>query len=284
MYTHNYIQFFCTVGLLSILCSCTGNGEGNGGDGDADSTALDSLENLEPELQLYEEAVIPQSVDELFDDFFFNFISDPRFQSQRMYLPLRGIGESASHSISKQEWNETSVFGSQDFYCSFFDKEADIEFMKDTTLTAVSVEWLHTDEDYVMAYNFQRREGHWVLSDYERKALSSTPHADFAQFYHQFVTDTTFQRQAIQQPLPLVTLDAGEESAGGTMELSADDWFEFSKEMPLPSTTMTNINYGQPNTSETHRILLVSSIGSSLFVKYKFERINGEWRLKGIEN
>ena len=52
----------------------------------------------------------------------------------------------------------------------------------------------------------------------------------------------------------------------------------------MPEGVMTNINYGQPSISQNRKILLVEGMSNGLYVKYKFDRTNGQWHLYEIEN
>jgi len=54
--------------------------------------------------------------------------------------------------------------------------------------------------------------------------------------------------------------------------------------MPMPEGVMTNVNYGQPALSENRKILLVQGMSNEMYVKYKFDRLDGKWRLIEIEN
>ena len=82
----------------------------------------------------------------------------------------------------------------------------------------------------------------------------------------------------------MVAEEQSDEDEGGEAYLSPDEWFEFRQEMPMPEGVMTNINYGQPSISQNRKILLVEGMSNGLYVKYKFDRTNGKWRLYEIEN
>ena len=230
-----------------VFLSCKGSGGDRVAYEPDDSIAInDSIGDDFPSdsLNLFDEDVIPTSADELFNDFFYGFTTDQRFQLSRISFPLKG--------------NEGGK--------------------------VQRVEYYDLQSETVEKFNFQRTNGQWQLSSFEKSSSIYGPNEDFIEFYSKFVSDSLFQKQSIHTPLRLITSEDDEFGDGGDMELSIEDWFEFSSEMPLPRDVMTNINYGQPSISENRKILLVEGLSNGLSVKYKFDKMNGHWRLIEIEN
>lgn len=273
-----------TISLLSLLfCSCWHSSEST--DSSEDEVVEDSIEAEEDSLILFEEEDVPVSADELFDDFFFSFTTDQRFQMQRVKFPLKCKEGQDELVISREEWKEFNRFTTQEFYSVLYERESDMEIQKDTAVNEVSVDWIYLDDDYVERYNFVRsQDGQWLLLDFGKEETSATPYASFVNFYAKFASDSIFQRESIQFPLHVVAEEQSDEDEGGEAYLSPDEWFEFRQEMPMPEGVMTNINYGQPSISQNRKILLVEGMSNGLYVKYKFDRTNGKWRLYEIEN
>ncbi|MCH5176862.1 MAG: DUF4348 domain-containing protein [Prevotellaceae bacterium] len=280
-------QLFFTLVAGCLLVACTGKKD-DVQDDDTPTDMIaepDTIEIADPDtLQLFEEREIPQSADVLFDDFFFSFATDERFQMQRVVFPLHGEGEEGEQTLSQEQWAEARLFSRQPFFSIIYDRDRDMEIQKDTNLTQVSVEWIHLNDDRLERYNFNRRNGQWLLTDFQSMAASQTPNGDFIRFYAQFVTDSVFQRESLCQPLRLISEADDEFDEGGEMELSPDEWFEFRKEMPMPEHVMMNINYGQPALSENKKVLMVEGMSNGLYVRYHFDRLNERWRLMTIEN
>lgn len=253
----------------------------------------DSVEEVEEEdeLQLFEETPLPKAADELFDDFFFNFVSNPKFQSSRVVFPLNVSGGESDISLTKAEWNENDIFTSQEFYTTIYERDDELELKKDTSVNTVNVEWIHLNERKIDKYKFCRVDGKWMLTGMEKLSMDETPNGSFLDFYCRFSSDSLFQRQNIADPLPFNIppdeetgdMDGEEFAEGGVEELSPDDWFELAKEMPLPKDVLVNIEYGQAYFSENVKHLLVQGVSNGLFVKYTFKKY-GEWQLVEIEN
>lgn len=248
----------------------------------ADEVADDSTDMVEDTLVLLEEAPEPVAADMLFDDFFYAFTTDMRYQLQRVRFPLKGKEGDEELSVSADEWRETNLYASQEFFSMIYERDDDIEMQRDTALSEVSVEWFYLAGHYVERYNFHRIGGKWMLTDFEKEQTAHTPHASFMEFYAQFVSDTVFQKESVEFPLAL----AGEDEEGdeeAQTEISEDEWADFRNEMPLPQGVMTNIDYGQAVLSQNRKILLVQGLSSGLQVRYKFDRTHGRWRLYEVE-
>jgi len=253
-----------TISILSLLfCSCWHSSE-VADEGEEDAVE-DSVMAEEDSLILFEEEVVPVSADELFDDFFYSFTTDQRFQMQRVTFPLKCNEGSDELVISREEWKEFNRFTTQDFYSVIYERESDMEIQKDTAVNEVSVDWIYLDEDYVERYNFVRsNNGQWHLLNFEKEETSATPYASFAEFYAKFASDSIFQRESIHFPLHVVAEAQGDVDEGGESHLSPEEWFEFRQEMPMPEGVMTNINYGQPSISQNRKILLVEGMSNGL--------------------
>ena len=270
---------FVRLGFLLLVCSflfvscdlSNGIKVANMDDkGEEDTDSVEQVEE-EDELQLFEEPPLPKAADELFDDFFFNFVSNPKFQTSRVVFPLNVSGGKADHSLTSAEWSENDVFTSQEFYTTIYERDDELELKKDTSVNTVNVEWIHLNERRIDKYIFCRVDGKWMLTGMEKLSMDETPNGSFLDFYCRFSSDSVFQRQNIADPLPFnIPLDEetgdmdGEEFAeGGVEELSPDDWFELAKEMPLPKDVLVNIEYGQAYFSENVKHLLVQKLDQS---------------------
>lgn len=275
-------HFIAFLSLVFILTSC---GQGKKEEQLSEKAELDSImsEQLDT-LQLYEEVELPKAVDELFDDFFFTFATDARFQNQRIRYPLRFLDEGAEIRLTKEDWKNYNRFGQQEFYSVIYEKEGDLALQKDTAVHEVSVQWIYLQDQYVERYNFKRiPEGQWVLFNIEKQDVSDTPNGEFVNFYSRFIADSLYQRSALNVPLPLHMSQEDEEGMGiSDSQLSADEWFEMKGDMPFPKDVLVNIDYGQQCTEASKKNLLMEGVSNGLFVEFKFEKVAGEWKLTGV--
>ncbi|MBQ0023811.1 MAG: DUF4348 domain-containing protein [Prevotellaceae bacterium] len=234
-------------------------------------------------LHLFDDEMPPETVDELFDDFFFNFASDQKFQGQRISFPLSCKDGSDEIKLSHQDWAHYNRFNTQDFYSVIYEREQDMELQKDTALSSVAVEWVYLREDYVEKFNFLRVNGKWVLSDIHKENFANLPNGEFLQFYSKFVADSTFQRNSLVQPLKLVLTAQSDEEEEQVEELTADQWFEMKAELPFAKDALVTIDYGQACISQNKKTLLMEGVSNGFYMKFRFDKSGDEWRLHEIE-
>ena len=269
------------AGVLSVvlLTACHGSPVETTGD------LVDSVEVVEDvsddSLQLYTDEPEPESADMLFADFFYAFTTDSRYQSQRVAFPVK-CSDGSDAPLTKADFMERNPFAPQEFYASIYDRESDMTVQSDTALNNVAVERILLGAQSTERYHFQRVQGKWMLMEYDTKPTGSTPQGSFLEFFGQFANDTVYQRESIVFPLRLVS-EAEDDETEGEAELTEAEWPEFRDQMPLPTEVMTAIDYGQAALSENRKILLMEGASNGLFVKYKFDRTNGQWKLYEID-
>lgn len=273
--------FVALLPLLLMFASC---GQTKKEEQLAEEAELDSIMNeVADTLQLFDEVAPPKAVDELFDDFFFTFASDARFQNQRIRFPLRFKDDNAEIRLTKSEWHEYNRFKQQEFYSVIYERDEDLALQKDTAVHEVNVQWIYLQDGYVERYNFKRiPQGQWVLFNIEKQEIADTPNADFVDFYSNFVTDSVYQRQSLKYPLTLHVSESAE-SEESEDALTPDDWFMMRSDMPFPDDVLVNIDYGQQCSHSVKKNVLMEGVSNGLFVDFKFEKVDGEWKLVRID-
>ena len=255
--------YISIVALLCSLHSCNFS-LGDDADDDAnDSLDVDSL-GLE-KLDLYEEAVIPESADELFDDFLYSYISNPKFNDERT------IGGLEALDVNEEE-----------SFVVIYEREEDLELQKDTALTKVQMEKVVWDEEGLVRYEFDRSGGKWYLADVQNDDLSSTPNAGFYVFLHDFMTDSLYRSESVQIPLP-VHFYSEEDDNTEHVSLGHEEWNEMYADLPALTDYMININYGQTLISSNRKSLLLKGLSNGLLIKFHFVFSDGRWMLTEVE-
>ena len=273
------VFLFAVVLSVLLLTACHGR------PADIDEMKADTLTVVVDEptdsLMLYDDEPEPASADMLFVDFFYAFTTDSRYQQQRVVFPLKST-ENATEMMTKEDFQERAPFEPQEFYAAIYDRETDMAVQNDTALNNVAVNRIHLQTQILDSYHFQRVQGKWMLTNYDTKNADMTPQGSFLEFFGKFVNDTLYQRESIVFPLRLVS-EAEDDDMGGETELTEEEWPEFRSQMPLPTEVMTAIDYGQTSLSENRKILLMEGMSNGLFVKYKFDRTDGQWKLYEID-
>ena len=271
------------VAMGSLLFSCQDKKMTNAfqQDGDEDEDSLEAF--VGDTLHLFDEEEPPAAVDELFDDFFYNFIDDSRFQGQRIAFPLSCKEGGDEEKLTKQEWSQYDHFKNQELLSVIYEREQDYELSKDTSMQSVAVEWIGLRDDAVQNYRFNRLEGKWMLTEIDKHRRSEMPTCEFLDFYARFVNDSVFQRSALADPVKVILTSEDGEEEPEEEHVNPDEWFEMSESMPLPKDALVNVNYGQASISQNKKILLIQGLGNGMQMKFKFNKQGDDWKLMEIE-
>lgn len=268
---------------LILLGSCRDKKMTNAFD-DEDDLEEDSIEAFVGDtLHLFEEEALPDAVDELFDDFFYNFLDDDRFQGQRIAYPLPCKEGGEAEKLTKDDWHRFDHFNDQEVLSVLYEREQDYALSKDTSMQHVGVEWIQLKNDEVERFLFNRVEGKWMLTEIEKKRRSDMPNGEFLDFYAHFVADTVFQRHSLAENVKVIlTSDDGEEEPEEEL-LNADEWFEMRNSLPLPTEEIVNVDYGQACISQNRKTLLLQGVSNGMQIKFKFTKDGEDWKLMEIE-
>lgn len=271
------------VATLILLGSCKDKKMTNAFDREEDLED-DSIEAFVGDtLHLFEEEEPPAAVDELFDDFFFNFLDDDRFQGQRIAYPLPCKEGEESEKLTKEDWHQFDHFNNQEVLSVLYEREQDYSLSKDTSMLHVGVEWIQLRNDEIERFLFNRVDGKWMLTEIEKKRRTDVPNGDFLDFYAHFIADTVFQRHSLADPVKVIlTSDDGEEEPEEE-HLDADEWFEMRNSLPLPTEEMVNVDYGQACISQNRKTLLLQGVSNGMQIKFKFTKDGEDWKLMEIE-
>ncbi|MBR4898149.1 MAG: DUF4348 domain-containing protein [Prevotella sp.] len=239
-----------------------------------DTIASDSLDESE---KLIAEEPMSAAVDELFDDFIFNFAANRKLQLERIRFPLLVNSGEEKEYIERKEWKHEHFFMRQDYYTLIFDKPEQIDLVKDTALTQAVVEKIFLSEHFVRQYIFNRENGRWMLTEIRNQTLPRNPNAQFLGFYEQFVTDSVFQRESLDDQIDFVGPDPDDDFAQMEGVITPDFWDAFCPE--LPTGMIFNIVYGQQNPATTQKVFIIRGIANGLEVELTFKLHNGRWKL-----
>ncbi|MBQ3780614.1 MAG: DUF4348 domain-containing protein [Bacteroidaceae bacterium] len=255
----------------------------------ADSLDEDALVESEDTFALDDQTTdepLPIIVDELFDDFVFRFDLSARLQRARVRFPLvvsQANGE--TQTIERRDWRHHALFLGQDFCTVLWNTRSQMPLSQDTTVCEARVEQIYLHSRTINVYAFERdsTDGLWMLTQMADLPFEHSDLQDFLDFYRQFATDSTYQRQHIREPLRYTTID--EDSEYETIEgtIDADQWFEFAPE--LPQDVLTNVNYGQNYPNPNRMVLQMRGLANGLQTLMIFHRnVSGQWQLTDYEN
>ena len=271
---------FGMLALTVLMLSCKGTQTG-GASQDAPEDTVDTVQQdtavLDTMEQLITETPMPLSADELFDDFLFNFVANKRLQLERVAFPLTVTRNGDTTQTQRSEWQMERFFMRQGYYTLLFGSKGEKAQMNDTSLTEAVVEKIYFNTGAVIQYQFHRLRGAWMLTEVDTQPLSANPNASFLQFYHQFVTDSLFQLNSLEETVQFVGPDPDDDFAQMEGILTPDTWPAFAPE--LPHKMIYNIVYGPRKPRTDHMIFMLRGIANGLETELTFRRHGDKWRL-----
>ena len=266
-----------SVVLLALLTSCSGNKGGQATEEvPADSTLNDSLRTDSLEA-LIEEYPMPKAADELFDDFVYNFVVNRKLQMERVRFPLPYEKDGKTEQLTKEQWKPEHFFMRQGYYTLLFDSEKHMEVVKDTSINHAVVEKIHFKTNSVDQFVFNRMRGAWMLTQKRTIPIKQDVNASFLAFYHQFVTDKTFQGNSLAETVQFVGPDPDDDFNVMEGIITPDTWEAFAPQ--LPQKMIYNIIYGQPKKEGNSKIFVLRGIANGLELEMTFKRMSGKWKL-----
>lgn len=261
-----------------LMFSCTGKQAQRVEESVTDSVAdtLDSvpLDTLE---QLLSEIPTPKAMDELFDDFLFNFAANKKVQKARIIFPLTVHKGDKDEQIDKNKWEMERFFMRQGYYTLWFDNDAQMELAKDTSINQAIVEKIQLKKDQVKDYVFNRIRGAWMLREIRETKIAENINASFLAFYQKFSSDKAFQVKSLNSLVKFVSPDPDDDFNMMEGLITPDTWEAFAPE--LPKKTIYNIIYGEPKSMDNEKIFILRGISNGQEVELRFKKMGERWLL-----
>ena len=261
-----------------LMFSCTGKQAQRVEESVTDSVAdtLDSvpLDTLE---QLLSEIPTPKAMDELFDDFLFNFAANKKVQKARIIFPLTVHKADKDEQIEKNKWQMERFFMRQGYYTLFFDNDEQMLLSKDTSINQAIVEKIQLKKDLVKDYVFNRIRGAWMLREIRETKIAENINASFLAFYQKFSSDKAFQVKSLNSLVKFVGPDPDDDFNMMEGLITPDTWEAFAPE--LPKKTIYNIIYGEPKSMDNEKIFILRGISNGQEVELRFKKVGERWLL-----
>ena len=266
------------VASVLLMFSCTGGktqrAEGPQTDSVADSVESVPMDTLE---QLIVDAPTPKAMDELFDDFIFNFAANKKLQLDRVIFPLTVRKGDKTETIEKKKWEMERFFMRQGYYTLLFDNDDQMQLVKDTSINQAIVEKIMLKKDLVKDYVFNRIRGAWMLREVREMPISENRNASFINFYLHFVSDMDYQVKSLNSTVTFVGPDPDDDFNAMEGIITPDTWEAFAPH--LPSKLLYNIIYGLPEPVSNQKIFILRGIANGQEMELRFKKLNNRWLL-----
>ncbi len=266
-----------TSAMILVLSACTGNRQTipdnatADSTGTADSVVTDTLEELVSEMPM------PRAADELFDDFIFNFAASKKVQLSRIHFPLEVLKGEELEKVQKKNWTMDYFFMQQGFYTLIFDNEKQMALCNDTSVNHVVVEKIYLDKQLIRQYDFQRKQGLWMMQQVRLTDIEHSPNASFLNFYNSFATDSLYQVESLNTTVSFVGPDPDDDFSQIEGVITKDTWPAFAPQ--LPSGMIYNIIYGDATSQGNQKVFVIRGIANGYELELFFKHTDGRWRL-----
>ena len=244
-----------------------------------DSSFADTATTVDTTAAIIEETPMPKAADQLFDDFFFNFIANKKLQRSRIKFPLAVVTNGKTTQINRKAWKTDHFFRPQGYYTLIFDDESQAEWAKSTDLDTVIVEKIHLKEGLVEQYWFDHQAGYWTMNQIRNVGFSSNHNASFLKFLQKFFVSKNLTHVA--HPLTYDGPDPnGEETNHVHTTIPAEEWSSFLPE--IPGDMIYNILYGQKYKESKKKILTFRGLSNGIETQLVFKKKGETWKLVKI--
>ncbi len=245
-----------------------------------DSTVVsDTTDTVDSATEVIATTPMPKAADQLFDDFFFNFIANKKLQRSRIKFPLTVTTGNKQRLIQRREWKTDHFFRRQGYYTLIFDNQKQMRTAKSTDIDSVIVEKIHLRKGLVEQYCFDHQEGKWQLDGIRHLSFRDSRNLSFYSFLARFFAGNGAGH--IKSPLPYSGPDPnGEETTTINTTIPAQEWATFLPE--VPSDLIYNILYGQHYTEGNRKILTFRGLSNGMETQLVFKRNRKNWTLVKI--
>ena len=270
------------VAMMAITTGCSNKKVDGADSSSADSTVeeqLDTVDSVDSATEMIAATPMPKAADQLFDDFFFNFIANKKLQINRIKFPLPVVTGEKRTELARENWKTDRFFRKQGYYTLIFDNEKQMEFSKSTDLDSVIVERIYLKKGVIEQYWFDHQDGSWKLNQIRNIPFGESYNASFFTFLSRFFANGG--KGYVKSPLAYAGPDPnGEETNVVNTTIPADEWSSFLPE--LPNDMIYNILYGQKYSESGRRIVTFRGLSNGVETQLIFKLNGKDWRLEKI--
>ncbi len=274
-----YLVVLSCIGMMFFATGCTDKKPAAVVDTPATDSVLTDSTDTDTVTKIIAETPMPKAADQLFDDFFFNFIANRKLQKSRVRFPLPVTTGGKTVMMARNHWKTDHFFSRQGYYTLIFDDPKQMMAAKSTKIDTVVVERIFLNKGTVEQFCFDHQNGHWMLSAIHNIGFSDSPNASFLKFLPKFFASQGAGK--VKDPLPYSGPDPnGEDTKIINMKIAASEWSGFLPE--IPNSVMYNILYGQKYKDGNRKILSFKGLSNGLETQLIFKRRGGKWRLEKL--
>ncbi len=216
------------------------------------------------------------SVDSTFMEFFETFMWNKEFQKSRITFPIK---HETKKIINSKDWNHLSFYTGNK-YIPILNSDTIRLYEKDVEGKSIEMFIVNISRKSATKYSFIKNDNKWFLSCTQNVIIRNVPDFEFIDFLTKFSNDSIFQINHISFPLPKSYLDSENDYETVNEVVLQKDW-KHIKAVELNDKLLVLSNIDLKN---KYRNIFYRGVENGIWVKFSFEKINGNWKLIKLEN
>ena len=274
--------FYILVVALFLLLACRGNKTDKPVEVPDTVKEEVPVDTVQDTVATVDEPAPPAAADGVFGDFMFNFMRNRRFQRERVRFPLNITSGGTTRTVqSSAEWKHDRIFAHDEVYALAFN---DAKSMRKSVMAkqdSVVISLLNFQDASVRNYSFHKERGAWMLINIETHGLREEAGSDFLDFISQFSRSAEYRISHVAPSFDLVVLDPDTyEQVKGNAD--ASQWDDYAPE--LPTDKLALINCGGLSSTNSERIVQLTSMEEGMSSLITFRKQGGKWKAVKLEN
>ena len=273
--------------LCVLIVSCS-NSQKHAQEGVDSASVAVPVKNVKAQLLLTDEELAGETeysnkVDELFDDFLYNYVHDMDLRHKRTKFPLKEhLSDGSMRTVSEDMWHEVFDFMDKEYTTTIYNNEQEKSITEDTSLTQASLERIDLVKHVVTSYDFVKEDGKWILSSVRNLNFKESDLSDFLSFYSRFAQDTVFRSKSLARSIRISMLDPEDDTQTIEGFITRDQWI--TVDGGIPEGIITNIRYGQRYKCARNILMEKISMGNGMSETFFFSKNGRKWEMVGYEN
>lgn len=273
--------------LCVLIVSCS-NSQKHAQEGVDSASVAVPVKSVKAQLLLTDEELAGETeysnkVDELFDDFLYNYVHDMDLRHKRTKFPLKErLSDGSMRTVSEDMWHEAFKFMDKEYTTTIYNNEQEKSITEDTSLTQASLERIDLVKHVVTSYDFVKEDGKWILSSVRNLNFKESDLSDFLSFYSRFAQDTVFRSKSLARSIRISMLDPEDDTQTIEGFITRDQWI--TVDGGIPEGIITNIRYGQRYKRARNILMEKISMGNGMSETFFFSKNGRKWEMVGYEN
>jgi len=214
--------------------------------------------------------------DTSFLDFFEKYMWDKEFQKSRVIYPIQLNGKEIKNS---EEWKHLPFYTQSEYIPTLTSDTLSI-FDKDVNFESTEMCIVDFKKNYAEYFEFEKVNKNWFLKKSKKTTLKNLPDFEYIDFLTKFSNDSLFQIKNISFPLSESFADSDNDYETATKTIKLDDWKFWKLTDDINRVLiLSNIQF-----DNKYRNIFFRGVENGIWVKYTFEKINGNWKLIRLED